>query len=85
MPDMNIQPAPVSVETGDGWLVISKALRTGSVVPPYQYQYSHEHYRTLEDAEAAYADLEAGEWRGWSPVSIVACKDGVPLGSKAVL
>lgn len=77
--------APVTVETADGWLVIAKALKTGSVSPPYQYQYAHEHYTSLEDAEAAFNELEAGEWRGWSAVTIVPTLQGVPLGAKEVV
>lgn len=80
---VNVQP--VTVETADGWLVISKCLRTGSVKPPYQYQYDADHWLTLEEAHEHYAALEHGEHRGWSPVAIVPCKAGVPLGSKTVV
>lgn len=76
---------PVAMETGDGWLVISTALRIGSVVPPYQYQYSHDHFRDIGDAEARIYELENDDWQGWSFVALVACKAGVPLGCKKVL
>lgn len=80
---VNVQP--VTVETADGWLVVSKCLRTGSVKPPYRYQYDADHYEDLTEAYAHFADLERGEHRGWQPVTIVPCKAGVPLGSKAVV
>lgn len=75
----------VTMETADGWLVISKMLRCGSVKPPYQYQYDADHYASLEDAEGHYTDLERGEYSGWHPVAIVPCKGGVPLGSKRIV
>ena len=68
----------VTMETGDGWLIIAKTIATDSVVPPYRYAYMHEYRADLRDAEALYAEIEAGEWSGWDPVGIVACKGGVP-------
>ncbi len=77
--------APLTVETADGFLVISKCLRTGSVKPPYAWHYMMEHYDTLAEAEEAYGEVERGEFRGFQPVTIVPCLRGVPLGSKKVL
>ncbi len=85
MPDMTILSPPVTVETGDGWIVVSKHLRSRSVVPPYAYDYSYNHYDELKDAEEHFNEIEAGEYRGWQAVTIVPCRQGVPLGSKAVL
>lgn len=78
------KPQPVAVETATGWMVISQMLRTGSVTPPYRYQYDMNHFEDLTEAYAHYHDLEAGEYRGWSAVAIVPCRHGVPLGAKKV-
>lgn len=71
--------------TCDGFLVVSRALATGSVVPPYRYQYNHEHFRALADAEERIAELEAGDWPGWSLVTLTPCSGGVPLGARRIL
>ncbi len=76
---------PVTVETADGWMVISKTLSTGSVVPPYRWSYAYRHHDTLADAEEDFAEIERGEFRGFQPVAIVPCLHGVPLGSKRIL
>lgn len=78
----NIQAGPV-VETGDGFVVVSRKLAT--VLPPYQWQYSLEHFDRLDDATDHYADHEHGEYPGWEPVAIVVSLKGVPLGSKVIL
>jgi hypothetical protein len=87
MPDTYLPPAvpALSVETGDGFIVVSRKLTT--VLPPYRYQYSYDHFEKLEGEHGAdqfYRDLKNGEIAGWEPVSIVPCRDGVPLGAKVM-
>lgn len=69
----------VTVETADGWMVVSKMLRAGM-----PHQYDADHWLSLEEADKHFKALAAGEYRGWSPVAILPCKDGVPLGAKRV-
>lgn len=94
MPDTNIHPtfaailapvAPVTMETGDGWLVVSRSRQPRSVVPPYRYDYSYDHFERESDATEFYGDIERGEYRQREAISILICKRGVPLGSKKVL
>lgn len=75
----------VTTETADGFMVISKMLRTGSVKPPYSYQYDADCYLSLEEAEEYFTAMERGEYRGWHPVAIIPTKAGIPLGAKKVL
>jgi hypothetical protein len=79
MPDTNIAFASLAVETADGFMVVSALLRDG--VPP---QYDADHWLSLEEADEHFKALAAGEYRGWSPVAILPCKSGVPLGAKVM-
>ncbi len=101
MPDSNMLPlgrsidgpecpaalpsATVTVETGDGWIVVSKHLRNRPVAPPYAFDYSYNHYDELKDAEEYFNEIERGEYQGWQVVTIVPCLRGVPLGAKKVI
>lgn len=78
MPDTNVAFS-MTVDTADGWMVVSALLRDG--VPP---QYDADHWLSLAEAEEHYDALAAGEYRGWSPVAILPCRAGVPLGAKRV-
>lgn len=75
--------APVTVETADGFMVISKKLTT--VLPPARYQYTTDFFDHEADAVAFYGDIERGEYAGWEPHAIVPTLRGIPLGSKKVL
>jgi hypothetical protein len=82
MPDTTI--TPITVDTADGWMVISKLLQIGSVTPPYRYHYDAVCWLTLAEAEEHYDALGCGEFTGWQPVAIIPCKSGVPLGAKVM-
>lgn len=76
----------VTMETADGWLVISRSRVDRYVIPPYRYDYYHDHFRREATATEFYGELERGEYgHGREAVAMVACRRGVPLGSKKVL
>ena len=56
-----------------------------TVLPPYRYQYSYDHFDRLGDAHEHYSDLERGEYEGWLPHAILPAVNGVPMGAKKVL
>lgn len=78
----NIQAGPV-VETGDGFVVVSR--KSCSVLPPARWNYSYDHFDKAQDAHDFYTDLERDEYRGWEPVALLPSLKGVPLGSKVIL
>lgn len=78
--------APVTMETADGFLVVSRCRQPKSVVPPYRYDYYHDHFDHESDATEFYGEIEQGEYgNAREAVAMVACRRGVPLGSKKVL
>lgn len=82
MPDsLTIATTPALVNTADGFLVISRARRMYPSKPPYEYQHDADMFPTLGEAIDFWRDLEKGEIENWSPVAIVPCIKGLPIGS----
>jgi hypothetical protein len=78
--------ASVTVETADGFLVVSRTRQPKSVIPPYRHDYYYDHFDHERDATDFYGEIERGEMgNARQPVAIVACRGGVPLGCKRVL
>lgn len=69
------------MQKADGFVVISRHLRAGSIKPPYQYRYEYEWFPELSDAVARYTEYERHEYDGWEPVAMLPVSCGVPLGS----
>lgn len=85
MPDTAILAA-VTVETADGFMVISRERVPRSVTPPYKYDYYYDHFDTQDDAVEHYSEIERGMYSDTrEAVALVPCWRGVPLGSKRVL
>ncbi len=83
---MGRNPTAVTMETADGFLVISRTRIRKSVVPPYRYDYHYDHFDGESDATEMYGEIERGEYSdSREPVAIVPCRKGVPLGAKKVL
>ena len=77
---------PVTMETGDGFLVVSRERVPTSVVPPYQYDYYYDHFPSSADATEFYGEIERGQYNDRrEAIAVIPCKRGVPLGSKVIL
>lgn len=96
MPDTNLREMiahiltpvapPVTMEAADGWLVVSRSAAYGSVIPPYRYDYSYDHFDREADATEFYGEIEKGEYGpSREAVTLLPCRRGVPLGAKKVL
>ena len=78
--------APVTMETGDGFFVVSRERVPTSVLPPYQYDYYYDHFLHVETATGFYDEIKRGQYNDTrEAIAIVPCKRGVPLGSKVIL
>lgn len=77
---------PVTMETGDGFLVVSRERQPKSVLPPYAYDYYYDHFPREADATEFYTEIERGQYNDTrEAIAIVPCKRGVPLGAKVIL
>lgn len=78
--------APVTMETADGFLVVSRCRQPKSVVPPYRHDYYYDHFERESDATEFYGEIERGDYSDTrEAVAMVVCRRGVPLGAKKVL
>lgn len=79
-------PPTVTMETADGFLVVSRERVPKSVLPPYAYDYYYDHFPREADATEFYGEIERGEYNDTrEAIAIVPCRRGVPLGSKVIL
>jgi len=77
---------PVTMETADGFLVVSRERQPKSVLPPYAYDYYYDHFLHVETATGFYDEIKRGEYNHTrEAIAIVPCKRGVPLGAKVIL
>ncbi len=75
--------SPLQVETGDGFIVVSRKL--ANVIQPYRYRYDLDWFATADDAHQHYTDLQNGEHEGWEVIALLPCRNGIPLASKRIL
>jgi hypothetical protein len=80
-PTVPSKPAPVAATQADGWLVVSRKMDMSRPLPPYRYTYSYTLETRLDDADQLARDTMDDEYPGWELVGIVACKEGVPIGT----
>lgn len=79
-PSRSAQAAP----TADGYWVIYRSRSRWSVLPPYKYDYSAEHFDDKDEAERFHGHMVTGEYQGREAVAMVPCMRGLPIGAEIV-
>lgn len=73
----------MTMETPDGYLLVTRRMDMAVLVPPYQYFYDYALCMSEEYALELKREYENGEYSGWEFRAILPCIKGVPIGSQS--